>query len=152
MKKLALLTFLFPLSLLAQEKTITQTFTIETEKSEEASFTIVDQMPEYPGGNEAMIQYLSSNIVYPDAMKKAGLQGTVFVGFIVEKDGIISEVKVLKGIGGGCDEEAVRVISEMPAWKPGMQEGKAVRVQYTLPIKYALTSMPKVDQEIPLSE
>ncbi len=101
-------------------------------------FTIVEQMPEYPGGNEQLINYLATNINYPQQAKDKGIQGRVFINFIVKKDGSIDSIKVIKGIGEDCDKEAVRVISNMPNWKPGMQRGKAINVSYNIPIKFTL--------------
>jgi TonB family protein len=106
-------------------------------------YQIVEQMPEFPGGMEALIEHVGKNIVYPEEAKKKEIQGRVFIGFIVEKDGSINEVKVLRSIGGGCDEEAVRVIKGMPKWKPGMQEGKPVRVSYQMPIVFKLDDAAK---------
>ena len=105
---------------------------------EDTVYQIVEQMPQYTGGEEAMMKYVAENIKYPQAAKDKNISGRVFVGFIVEKDGSVSTVKVLRGIGGGCDEEAVRVIKEMPKWKPGMQKGKPVRVNYMMPIFFKL--------------
>ncbi|MCB2207932.1 MAG: M56 family metallopeptidase [Bacteroidetes bacterium] len=110
----------------------------ESGNETEAVFTVVEVMPEYPGGMEALIEYLGSNIKYPEQAKEEGIEGKVFVNFIVEKDGSIGETKVLRGIGGGCDEEAVRVISQMTDWTPGTQGGEAVRVSYNLPINFKL--------------
>ncbi len=101
-------------------------------------YTVVEKMPEFPGGFKKLMVYLGDNINYPEAAKKAGIYGRVFVSFVVEKDGRINEVKVLRGIGSGCDQEAIRVVKSMPNWKPGLFDGKPVRVQYNLPIKYAL--------------
>ena len=102
-------------------------------------FKVVDQMPEFPGGVEALMQYLGSNIKYPEQAKRDSIQGRVFVQFVVEKDGSVSGAKILRGIGGGCDEEALRVISSMPNWQPGLDENdEPVRVEYNIPIKYAL--------------
>jgi len=105
---------------------------------EEEIFIIVEQTPEYPGGDEARLNFLRNNIKYPQMAREAGIQGTVFVGFVVEKDGSVTQVKVLRGIGGGCDEEAIRVTKLMPKWKPGKQRGKEVRVSYNMPIKFTL--------------
>lgn len=105
---------------------------------DDSVFTVVEDMPEYPGGFEAMSAFLAENIKYPEQAKKDKINGRVFVSFVVEKSGEVSNVKLLRGIGGGCDEEALRVVSNMPNWKPGTQKGKAVRVQYNLPIKFAL--------------
>lgn len=101
-------------------------------------FVVVDQMPEFPGGDEARMKYLQENINYPEEARKKGIQGTVYVTFIVEADGRISEVKILRGIGGGCNEESVRVIENMPNWIPGKQRGEAVRVQFNMPIRFTL--------------
>lgn len=105
---------------------------------EEEIFTIVEQMPEFPGGIEALFKYLADNLKYPAMARDAKIQGKVYVTFVVDKDGSISDVKVLRGIGGGCDEEAVRVIKNMPKWKPGRQRDIPVRVQYNLPINFIL--------------
>ena len=91
----------------------------EEEVVEEEIFTIVEQMPEFPGGTEKLFKYLGKNIEYPPMAKDAGIKGKVYVTFVVDKDGSITDVKVLRGIGGGCDEEAVRVVKSMPKWKPG---------------------------------
>ena len=101
-------------------------------------FTVVEESPSFKGGEDARIEYLTTNIAYPEKARNDKVEGTVYVTFVVEKDGSISNVKVLRGIGGGCDEMAVKVISQMPAWEPGMQRGKPVRVQFTMPIKFTL--------------
>ncbi len=101
-------------------------------------FTIVEQMPEFPGGEEKLFEYLGKNIKYPSMARENGITGTVYVTFVVEGNGEISDVKKLRGIGGGCDEEAMRVVKAMPSWKAGKQNGKSVRVQYNLPIKFTL--------------
>ena len=102
-------------------------------------FQVVDEMPEYPGGMEAMYKFLSDNIHYPEKAKEEGIEGRVYVNFVVEADGRLSDIKVLRGIGGGCDEEAVRVVEAMPRWKPGRHHGKAVRVHFNLPIVFKLS-------------
>ncbi|MBR6227446.1 MAG: energy transducer TonB [Bacteroidales bacterium] len=101
-------------------------------------YQIVEQMPEFPDGEKALMQYVADHIKYPEEAKKAGAYGRVFVGFVVEPDGGLSDFKVLRGIGHGCDEEALRVVKSMPKWKPGMQRGKAVRVQYLVPVIFKL--------------
>jgi TonB family protein len=108
------------------------------EQSEDQVFMVVEQMPEYPGGEKALYQFLSDSIHYPDSAKLAGIQGKVYVSFIVNRDGSVTNARVLRGIGGGCDEEALRVIKLMPNWKPGQQRGKPVEVQYSLPVKFSL--------------
>ena len=110
----------------------------EEEVVEEEIFTIVEKMPEFPGGTEKLFKYLGQNIEYPPMAKDAGIKGKVYVTFVVDKDGSITDVKVLRGIGGGCDEEAIRVVKGMPKWNPGKQRGKSVRVQYNLPINFIL--------------
>jgi len=105
---------------------------------EDEIFTIVQDMPSFPGGDGAMLSYLGKNIKYPTLAKESGIQGTVYVTFVVEKDGRVSDVKVLRGIGGGCDEEAIRVVKSMPRWTPGKQRGKPVKVQYNLPCRFVL--------------
>lgn len=96
-------------------------------------------MPEFPGGEEALIKYLKKNIVYPKLASDYKIEGRVEVDFIIERDGSISNVKIRKPLGYGCDEEAMRVIRNMPRWKPGMQDGKPVRVSYMIPLKFTLT-------------
>ena len=110
----------------------------EEEVVEAEVFTIVEEMPSYPGGDQKMYEYLGKNIKYPQIARESSIQGRVFVNFVVEPDGSVSNVKVLRGIGGGCDEEAVRVVKSMPKWKAGKQRGKAVRVSYTLPVVFKL--------------
>ena len=102
-------------------------------------YVVVKEVPEYPGGTEAMYKFLRDNIHYPEKAKEEGIEGRVYVSFVVEADGRLSDIKVLRGIGGGCDEEAVRVVEAMPKWKPGRAHGKAVRVQYHLPIVFKLS-------------
>ena len=109
---------------------------------EDTVYQIVEEMPQFPGGENALMDYVAKNVVYPEEAKEKEIQGRVFIGFVVEKDGSIGEVKVLRGIGGGCDEEAVRVIKGMPKWKPGMQKGKPVRVSYMMPINFKLDDGP----------
>jgi protein TonB len=110
----------------------------EEEVQEQEIFQIVEEMPAYPGGDQKLMEYVAKNIKYPQIARETGIQGRVFVGFVVEPDGSVSNVKVLRGIGGGCDEEAMRVVKNMPKWKPGKQRGKAVRVSYMLPVNFKL--------------
>ena len=95
-------------------------------------------MPEFPGGEQAMMKFVAENVQYPQEARDKEISGRVLVGFIVEKDGSIAEVKVVKGIGGGCDEEAVRVVKAMPKWKPGKDKGNPVRVSYMMPFTFKL--------------
>jgi len=119
---------------------VEQPSTIQTSNTqkEDSVFNVVEKMPLFNGGNEGLYSYLGKNIKYPDEAKIKGVQGTVYVTFIIEKDGSVSHVKILRGIGSGCDEEAFRVVESMPKWTPGYSEGKAVRVSFNLPIKYKL--------------
>jgi len=105
----------------------------------DAVFTSVEQVPEFKGGIEAFGKFLMTNIRYPKAAHDNNVQGRVIITFVVEKDGSLSNMKVVRGIGSGCDEEAVRVLSMSPAWKPGIQNGKPVKVQYSVPISFTLT-------------
>ena len=105
---------------------------------EQEIFQIVEEMPSFPGGEAKLLEYVAKNIKYPQIARETGVQGRVFVGFVVETDGSISNVKLLRGIGGGCDEEAMRVIKSLPKWKPGKQRGKAVRVSYQIPVLFKL--------------
>ncbi|HOZ39587.1 MAG TPA: energy transducer TonB [Flavobacteriales bacterium] len=110
----------------------------EEEVEEEQIFTIVEEMPSFPGGESELFKYLGKNIKYPAMAQESGISGVVYVTFVVDKDGKIRDTKVLRGIGGGCDEEALRVVKNMPAWKAGKQRGKAVTVQYNLPVRFTL--------------
>jgi len=112
--------------------------TYPIEDVEENVFLVVEVAPEYPGGLDSLMKYLQENITYPKDAREANIQGTVYVTFIVEANGSVSSVKVLRGIGGGCDEEAARVVKGMPNWKPGTQRGKPVRVQFNLPVRFIL--------------
>ena len=107
-------------------------------ETEQPIFVVVESMPQFPGGIQKLLEYLHSNIRYPVLAKESNIQGKVFVSFVVEKDGSVTDVKVLRGIGGGCDEEAIRVVSQMPKWIPGRQRDVPVRVRYNLPIKFVL--------------
>jgi len=109
-----------------------------TQQADGEVANVVEVDPEFPGGMEAFYKYLAENIHYPEQAKKEHLQGRVFVTFVVEKDGSVSGAKVLRGIGGGCDEEALRVVNAMPKWTPGKMRGEVVRVNYNLPITFKL--------------
>lgn len=102
-------------------------------------FMVVEQMPQFPGGMAALMKYLNNNVHYPKSEETSGTEGRVMVQFIVETDGSISEVQIQKGLGEAFDTEAVRVVSSMPKWKPGMQRGEKVRVRYLLPITFRAT-------------
>ncbi|UBM60311.1 TonB family protein [Marinilongibacter aquaticus] len=108
----------------------------ETEESK--TFVAVEQMPEFPGGVKAMYAFISEHMKYPNAAQRANVSGKVYVKFAVEKDGQISRISVLKSVGFGCDDEAIRVIKSMPKWNPGRQNGKSVPVWFTLPFAFQL--------------
>ena len=111
----------------------------EEEPEEQTIFEVVEQMPEFPnGGMAGLMQYLNKNIKYPTIAQENGTQGRVTVQFVVNRDGSIVDAKVLRGVDPYLDKEAIRVISSMPKWKPGMQRGKAVRVKYTVPVMFRL--------------
>lgn len=101
-------------------------------------FVVVEENPEFPGGNEAMMKFLSENIEYPKIAHENGIQGRVILSMVVEKDGSVSEVKAVRGVDPSLDAEAIRVIESMPKWTPGKQKGKEVRVGYTLPVVFRL--------------
>lgn len=109
------------------------------EKDEEPmNMASVQQKPEFPDGEAALFRYLSQNIKYPAIARENGIKGKVILSFVVSKSGAIEDVQVIRGIGGGCDQEAVRVVKGMPKWSPGRMNGKAVKVKYTLPVNFTL--------------
>ncbi len=101
-------------------------------------FMVVEQQPEFEGGYEAMMRFISKNVRYPASARRMGTEGTVYLSFVVGKDGSINDVTVLRGISADCDKEAVRVVQSMPNWKPGKQNGKPVLVRFNLPIRFKL--------------
>jgi len=107
-------------------------------EDENKIFTVVEQQPEFQGGYEAMMNFIKKNMRYPASARRMGVDGTVYVSFVVSKDGSISEVKTIRGISADCDKEAMRVVSMMPPWRPGKQNGKPVFVRFVLPIKFKL--------------
>ena len=109
--------------------------------NEDKPLSVVEQNPEFKGGYDAMQKFLRDKMNYPSLAQQSGIQGTVFVQFVVEKTGVISRIKILRGIGGGCDEEAIRVVKEMPAWTPGKQNGQVVPVMFQIPVKFQLTKI-----------
>ncbi len=107
-------------------------------QEEEPVFQAVEQMPTFPGGTEEMMKYLGKNTQYPQSAAENGIQGTVYVQFVVDRSGKIADVKVIRGVDPELDKEAVRVARSMPAWLPGKQNGQAVRVAFTMPVKFVL--------------
>ena len=133
MKKLIILSLMavFGLTTVSAQKTVV------AEKNQQA-FDVVEQMPEFPGGIKALLDYLCQNVKYPADAEKQKIEGRVIANFVVETDGSISNVEVFRPVFPSLDAEAVRVLSAMPKWKPGMQSGKVVRVKYTVPINFSL--------------
>lgn len=101
-------------------------------------FNIVEDQPEFPGGLAAFYKYIRGKIKYPSQARRMGIEGRVYIQFVVDKDGSITDIQSVKGIGAGCDEEAVRVMKTVPKFKPGRQRGRAVRVRMSLPISFQL--------------
>ena len=110
----------------------------EEEPEEQTIFEVVENMPDFPGGQAALMQYLAKNIKYPTIAQENGTQGRVIVQFVVNKDGSIVDAKVVRSVDPYLDKEALRVINTMPKWKPGMQRGKPVRVKFTVPVMFRL--------------
>jgi len=101
-------------------------------------FTIVEEQAEFPGGYQKMMEFISKNISYPQIARETNIQGKVYVQFVVRKDGSITDAKILRGIGGGCDQEALKVVKKMPKWKPGKQRNQPVNMYFNLPINFTL--------------
>ncbi|NVO18496.1 MAG: TonB family protein [Bacteroidetes bacterium] len=112
-------------------------------KAAQPVFAVDEQQPEFPGGEEKMKKFIADNIRYPQQAAESAIEGTVFISFVVNANGSISDIKILRGIGGGCDEEAIRVIKMMPKWIPGKQDGKPVPVLFNLPVKFSLEAEKK---------
>ena len=133
MKKLIIMSLMamFGLTTVSAQKTVV------AEKNQQV-FDIVEQMPEYPGGLPALLDYLNQNVKYPEDAEKQKIEGRVLAVFVVETDGSISNVEVVKPVFPSLDAEAVRVLAAMPKWTPGKQSGKLVRVKYIVPINFQL--------------
>ena len=112
--------------------------TKEVEVKEQVPFVVVEIMPDFPGGDEARIKFLQEHLQYPKFAREAGLEGKVFVGFVVEPDGRLTNFSITRGVAPILDDEALRVVKMMPRWIPGKQRGKSVRVQFSLPITFTL--------------
>lgn len=113
----------------------------EPQDPDEEIVIVPDVSPTFPGGEKAMYEYLHKQVKYTEMAKSAGIEGTIFVTFVVERDGSITGIRLLRGIGGGLDELVLKSIANMPVWKPGWQGGKLVRVQYNLPVKFELKDL-----------
>jgi protein TonB len=113
------------------------------QNSSDEIFDMVDEFPEFPGGIEAWGNFMKNNLKYPESAKDKGIEGTVYITFIINKDGSVSDAEILRGIGGGCDKEALRVVNASPNWNPGKKDGKIVRSRMRLPVQYALGKKDK---------
>ena len=134
MKKLLVIALLMLTASVAQA----QTDNAAVKDTADEIMVFCEEMPQFPGGDEAMMKYVGSNLRYPDVARAKNVEGKVLIQFVVEKDGSVSNVAVKSDIGGGCGEEAARVVQAMPRWTPGKMGGKAVRFRYTLPISFKL--------------
>ena len=130
----------FTLDIESSEEMVLEDYVFEEPKEEiaEVVFRIVEEQPAPVGGYSAFYEYIGKKLKYPAQARRMDIEGKVFIEFIVDKDGSITEVTVMKGIGGGCDEEAVRVIKSSPKWKPGKQRGQPVKVKMVVPITFKL--------------
>ena len=131
----------FNLDVEVTEETVIEEIVFEDAPEEEVAeeiFTIVEDQPQPKGGMSAFYQYVQKELNYPSQARRMGIEGKVYVQFVVDTDGTITEVEAIKGIGAGCDEEAVRVIKNAPKWNPGKQRGRAVKVRMVLPITFRL--------------
>jgi periplasmic protein TonB len=108
------------------------------EESDEEFFMVVENMPEFPGGDAGLMKYIQNNVKYPPIAKEYNITGKVYVSFIVDKSGSVTDVKIVRGVDKSLDAEAVRVVKSLPKYKPGKQRGKAVRVMFTIPINFTL--------------
>ena len=115
-----------------------KTIVIDVTEEKKEIFTIAEEMPNFIGGETERLKFLKDNIVYPSRDSEIGIQGTVYIQFVVDSKGNITDAKVVRGIGGDCDEEALRVVKAMPKWHPGKQNGKAVHVLFTMPISFKI--------------
>ena len=113
-------------------------FNLSFGQDNDSIYTIVEESPTFPGGDEGRIKFIQENIKYPMEALQNGVQGTVYVTFVVEKDGSLSNIRILKGIGYGCDKEVLRITKLMPKWNLGKQKAEPVRVQFNLPVHFIL--------------
>ena len=121
-----------------QETFIAPAVVEEEEESSQTIFTVVEEMPDFPGGQAELLKFIAKSIKYPVIAQENGIQGRVICAFVVNKDGSVVDAEVLRGVDPSLDKEALRVIGTMPKWKPGKQRGKPVRVKYTVPITFRL--------------
>ena len=127
-----------PVGANAQDKKVKKAQTHKDTTADDKVYKVCEQMPIYEGGDAALMKYIGENLKYPEEAKERGLQGRVVVGFIIEKDGSLTNFKVLRAVDRALDAEALRVVKGMPKWIPGRQNGQCVRVRYLLPIYICL--------------
>lgn len=133
MNRWLLLLLLFIAPPLSAQNTITK----------DTTFTVVEKMPSYPGGEQALFKFLRNTIKYPAKARRKGISGRVFINFVIDREGNVTNARVLKGVHKSLDKEAIRVVEQMPKWKPGTQRGKTVKVSYNIPIRFTLYKPPK---------
>ena len=139
---LVLLVIVFvPAGANAQNKKVKKTQTHKETATDDKVYEVCEQMPTYEGGDAALLKYLTDSVKYPELAKKHGVQGRVVIGFIVEKDGSLTNVKVLRAVDRALDAEALRVVKGMPKWIPGRQNEQRVRVKYNVPVSFRLEPM-----------
>lgn len=131
----------FPMCIKAQTKNDTiQTTTVDTLNNKSTQkIVLIEQVPAYPGGETALFEYLKENVKYSNEDRIKGIQGMVYTQFVIDKDGSVVDIKTVFGIGGNCDKEVANAIAAMPKWKPATQQGKPVKVKYTLPENFTIT-------------
>ncbi len=131
-----------PVQLSENVKPVKQTVTMKLNSGKvmytEEIYFVVEKMPEFPGGESALLKYLQKESKYPSEALKGGVGGTVFVSYIIDTNGVVTKAKIIRSVGHGCDEEAIRVINNMPRWKPGYHKGNRVNVKMNLPVKFVL--------------
>ncbi|MFW6019813.1 MAG: energy transducer TonB [Bacteroidales bacterium] len=127
---------IYPLSILLSFLMLTPVMV--QAQDEEEIFSVVEDAPQFPGGEKARVNFIKDNLEYPESARKNNVEGTIYITFVVEQDGSISEVELLRGIEESCNKEALKVVKSMPKWRPGKQRGKAVRVRFNMPIRFKL--------------
>lgn len=120
------------------ETYVAPTVVEEEEESESHIFTVVEKMPQFPGGDAALLKFVNGSIKYPVIAQENGIQGRVVISFVVNRDGSVVDAEIVRGVDPSLDKEALRVVNTMPKWSPGEQRGKPVRVKYTMPIQFRL--------------
>ncbi len=146
---LLITTLLIPFIGISQEENEEEVIFWEEPEVEDTNhiYSVVEEMPEFKGGTNEMYKYLSKNLEYPEVALEAGIQGTVYIKFVVKKNGAIGDIVILRKVNKQLDEEAIRVIEAMPDWTPGKHRGRNVNTWYTIPIKYSIPSPIKKSKE-----